>query len=104
MGGALSGLYNNVSYSLSKNAHEILLLQEQVSTGSRINRASDDPAAAYRVLSLSSSERSLSTYLDNLSEVSDVLEYASIAIDDIKSAISDAKQLLSDVTGGGRYK
>lgn len=100
MGGTLSSLYNNVSFGLSLNAREILRLQEQVTTGSRINRASDAPAAAYRVLSLSSQQRSITSYLNNLSEVSDVLEYASIAIDDIKSALAEAKKLLSDVTGG----
>ena len=100
MGGTLSSLYNNVSFGLSLNAREILRLQEQVTTGSRINRASDAPAAAYRVLNLSSQQRSIANYLDNLSEVSDVLEYASVAIDDIKSALAEAKKLLGDVTGG----
>lgn len=100
MGGTLSSLYNNVSFGLGLNAREILKLQEQVTTGSRINRASDAPAAAYRVLNLSSQQRSITNYLDNLSEVSDVLEYSSIAIDDVKSALADAKTLLGDVTGG----
>jgi flagellar hook-associated protein 3 len=100
MGGTLNSLYNNVSFGLSLNAREILRLQEQVTTGSRINRASDAPSAAYRVLNLSSQQRSITNYLDNLSEVSDVLEYSSIAIDDIKSALAEAKKLLGDVTGG----
>src|SRR4030042_1520085 len=100
MGGTLSSLYNNVSFGLSINAREIMRLQEQVTTGSRINRASDAPAAAYRVMNLGSQERSITNYLDNLSEVSDVLEYASVAIDDIKSALAEAKKLLGDVTGG----
>jgi flagellar hook-associated protein 3 len=100
MGGTLSSLYNNVSFGLGLNAREILKLQEQVTTGSRINRASDAPSAAYRVLNLSSQQRSITNYLDNLSEISDVLEYSSTAIDDIKSALADAKKLLGDVTGG----
>jgi flagellar hook-associated protein 3 len=100
MGGTLSSLYNNVSFGLGLNAREILKLQEQVTTGSRINRASDAPSAAYRVLNLSSQQRSITNYLDNLSEISDVLEYSSVAINDIKSALADAKKLLGDVTGG----
>ncbi|MFA5423892.1 MAG: flagellar hook-associated protein FlgL [Phycisphaerae bacterium] len=100
MGGTLGSLYNNVSFGLGLNAREILRLQEQVTSGSRINRASDDPSAAYRVLNLSTQGRSLANYIDNLSEVSDVLEYASTAIDDIKSAMAEAKTLLGDVTGG----
>jgi len=100
MGGTLSSLYNNVSFGLSLNAREILKLQEQVTTGSRINRASDEPSAAYRMLNLSSQKRSITNYLDNLSEISDVLEYSSTAIDDVKSALAEAKKLLGDVTGG----
>lgn len=100
MGGTLGSLYNNVRFGLGLNAGEILKLQEQVTSGSRINRSSDDPSAAYRVLNLSTQQRSLANYLDNLSEVSDVLEYASTAIDDIKSALAEAKTLLGDVTGG----
>lgn len=100
MSGTLSSLYNNVSFGLNLNAREILKLQEQVTTGSRINRASDAPSAAYRVLNLSSQQRSITNYINNLSEVSDILEYSSIAIDDIKSALAETKKLLGDVTGG----
>ncbi|MGD9110243.1 MAG: flagellar hook-associated protein FlgL [Phycisphaerales bacterium] len=100
MSGTLSSIYNNSVLALSTHARELLVLQEQVSSGSRINRASDEPSAAYRVLNLNSQKRSIENYLDNLSEVSDVLEFASTAVDDIKSALADAKTLLGDVTGG----
>lgn len=100
MSGTLNSIYNNSVIALNTHARELLALQEQVSSGSRINRASDEPSSAYRVLNLNSQQRSIENYMDNLSAVSDVLEFASTAIDDIKAALADAKTLLGDVTGG----
>ncbi len=100
MSGTLNSIYNNSVLALSTHARELLALQEQVSSGSRINRASDEPSAAYRVLNLNSQQRSIENYIDNLSQVSDVLEFSSTAIDDIKAALADAKKLLGDITGG----
>jgi flagellin-like hook-associated protein FlgL len=49
MSGSLNGIYNNTSYALNLNTEAIGTLQEQVSSGSRVNRASDDPSAAYQI-------------------------------------------------------
>lgn len=100
MSGTLSSIYDNVSLALSVHGREMLNLQEQISSGSRINRPSDAPFAAYRVLNLSSQQSSVENYIDNLSQVSDVLAVASTAIDDMKAALADAKKLLSEITGG----
>lgn len=98
--GSLNSMYGNVSYALSSHTLEILRLQEQVSSGARINRVSDAPSAAYRVLNLDTQGRSIENYINSLSEVSDVLEFASTAVDDIKSALAGAKEMLSEITGG----
>ena len=62
MSGILNSIYNNTSFALHLHAEAMGALQEQVSTGSRINRASDDPSAAYQVLGLNSQKRSLQNY------------------------------------------
>ena len=59
MGGTLNSVHNNVSYALSLHSEAMIKLQEQASTGSRINRPSDEPSTAYRVMGLNSQERSL---------------------------------------------
>jgi len=99
MSETLNSIYNNVSLALYLHTKEMIRLQEQVATGSRINRASDDPSAAYRVLGLNSQERSLGNYIDGLSEVVDFLQLSTTAIDNIKLALADAKKLVSSITG-----
>jgi flagellar hook-associated protein 3 FlgL len=100
MSGTLNSIYNNASFALRLHGRELLRLQEQASTGSQINRASDAPSDAYRVLNLSSQQRSIENYVDNLSQVMDVLQYATTIISDMKSALADAKGLLSAITSG----
>jgi len=77
MSGALNNIYNNVSFALNLHTEAMAKLQEQVSTGSRINQISDDPAASYRVLGLNTNEKSLENYINNLSEVISILELSS---------------------------
>ncbi|MHC4790476.1 MAG: flagellin, partial [Planctomycetota bacterium] len=74
MSGTLNTIYNNVSFALQLHTKALTSLQEQASTGSRINRASDDPSAAYRVLGLNTQQTSMENYIDNLSEVISTLE------------------------------
>ncbi|MGB8225615.1 MAG: flagellar hook-associated protein FlgL [Sedimentisphaerales bacterium] len=100
MSGTLNSIYNNTSYALSLNAAAMGALQEQVSTGSHINRASDDPSAAYQVLGLNSQKRSLQNYMDNISEISSILETSTATIQTMVSAISQTKASLSQILSG----
>ena len=100
MSGTLNNIYNNVSLALHLHAEAMARLQEQVSTGSRINRASDDPSAAYQVLGLNSQEKSLENYIDNLSEVLSTLELSSSIIDSMTSSLVDAKVRLTQIMSG----
>ena len=100
MGGTLSNIYNNVSYALNLHTEEMTRLQEQVTTGSRVNRASDDSSAAYQILGLNSQQSSLGNYIDNLSSVVNSLEYSSTIIEDMISSISETMTQLTQVTSG----
>ena len=100
MSGTLCTIYNNISFALNLHSDAMSRLQEQASTGSRINRASDDPSAAYRVLGLNSEEMSLENYLDNLSEVVSGLELSSSTVDHVMSAIVETKTQLTQILGG----
>jgi len=100
MSGSLNTIYNNVSLALYLHAEALARLQEQISTGSRINRASDDPSAAYQVLGFNSQENSLGNYIDNLSEVMSTLELSSSTIDGMTSSIVDAKVQLTQIMSG----
>jgi len=100
MSGTLNNIYNNVSFALHLHTKVMARLQEQASTGSRINRASDDPSAAYRVLGLSTNEKFLENYIDNLSEVVSTLELSSTIIEDITSAFLETQTRLTQITSG----
>jgi flagellar hook-associated protein 3 FlgL len=100
MSGTLGNIYNNINFALQLHSEIMTHLQEQVSTGSRINRASDDPSSAYRVLGLYSQKSSLENYMDNLSGVVDVLEFCTTVIDGMTSSLTDANLRLTQVTSG----
>jgi len=100
MSGTLNNIYNNVNYALHLHSEAMTRLQEQASTGSRINRVSDDPSAAYRVMGLNTQERSLTNYADNLSEVVSLLDLSSTAVEEIASALTETRTRLTQIAGG----
>ncbi len=100
MSGALNNIYNNVSYALQLHTDALANLQEQISTGSRINRVSDDPTAAYRVLGLNTNEKSLENYIDNVSEVISILELSSTIIEDITSNFTETQVRITQIING----
>ena len=102
MGGTLNNIYENVNFALHLHAEAITRLQEQASTGARINRASDDPSAAYRILGLNSQRRSLQDYLDTLSEIIGKLEISTTIFDNMTSGLAGARKQLTQV-GSGTY-
>ncbi|HAL45278.1 MAG: flagellar hook-associated protein 3 [Planctomycetes bacterium GWF2_42_9] len=100
MGGTLDKIYNNTVYSLYLNSKSISTLQEQSSTGSRINRASDDPTSSYQVLGLQSQSRELKSYIDIIGTVSSTLTMTSTALQRIGSVLTEIKTSLTGVLSG----
>ncbi|MBN1974924.1 MAG: flagellar hook-associated protein FlgL [Sedimentisphaerales bacterium] len=100
MSGSLNNIYNNVSYALLINTEAMTKLQEQVSTGSRINRISDDSTSAYKVLGLETEQRSLSNYINTITETMDSLEISSYIVQSMVSSISNVRTLLTQITSG----
>lgn len=100
MSQVLNNVYNTVSFGLHLNTEAIARLQEQASTGAKINRASDGPSAAYQILGLNSHERDLENYIDNLSNVVSALGLSSSIIENITSAITKVKTDLTQIISG----
>lgn len=103
MGGTLNNVYNNVGYALNLHYEAMARLQEQMATGSRVNRPSDDPFAAYRVLGLNSQERLLGNHIDKLLDVIDVLEtsYTVVQGDSgIIASLTQAKVTITQLLSG----
>jgi len=100
MGGTLNSIYNNLSYALGLHTSVLSRLQEQAATGSRINRTSDDPPAAHRVLGLTSQKRSLENYMDNVTQATSTLEMSLAVVEEMISAFTEAKVLLTQIVSG----
>jgi len=100
MSGALNSIYNNVNFALHLNTEAMIRLQEQASTGSEVNRTSDDPSAAYRVLGLNSQVKSLENYSDHISDAVSILELSSTVIEQMVSSFRDTKGSLTQISNG----
>jgi len=100
MGQTLGNIYNNVGFALNLHAEAMARLQEQAATGSRINRPSDDPGSAYRVLGFNSQGRSLQNYVDNMSDFVGALEISSTIVGNMVSEFSEAKTRLTQIING----
>jgi len=100
MSGTLSNIYNNVNFALHVNSEAMTRLQEQAATGSEVNRASDNPSAAYRVLGLNSQVKSLENYSDQLTNVIGTLELSTTIIEDMITSFRDTKGSLTQIING----
>ena len=100
MSGVLNNTYDSISFSLHRHTMELARLQEQISTGSRINRASDDPTGAYRIMGLSTQERSLDNCISNIHEASDLMQTASTAVESMSEAMTQAKVNITQIVSG----
>lgn len=100
MSGTLNNIYNNVNFALHLNTTAMTRLQEQASTGSEVNRTSDDPSRAYRVLGLNSQVKSLENYSDQLADAIGTLELSSTIIEEMTSAFRDTKGSLTQISNG----
>jgi flagellar hook-associated protein 3 len=100
MSTAISRVYNNVSYALSSHTNAITILQEQAASGNAINRASDDPGNAYRILELNSDGRALDKYKENILNLKDTLSTSSTVIQNMSGQLADVNTLLTEIVGG----
>ncbi len=100
MSGSLTSIYDSVSYALNLHAKAIMGLQEQASTGNRVNRGSDSPSEAYRILGLNTQDRSLEGYKETITTLIGTLEISSTIIEDMTSELADTRTLLTQIVGG----
>jgi flagellar hook-associated protein 3 FlgL len=100
MSGSLNSIFNNISFALQLHSEALFRLQEQASTGSRVNRVSDDPSAAYQIMGLNSENKSLADYIDTLSEASSTLEVSSSVIQQMTSTMAEVKVKVSQIVSG----
>lgn len=82
-----------VQNNLSKNRGEMYQLQEQSATQRRINRPSDDPLGATRVLNAKTAEGTQKQFIKSLQFASDFLNFTDQSLGEVGEVISRVKEL-----------
>ena len=83
--------------NVQKSTSNMSRLQERISTGKKVNRASDDPAAARKILSLRSEDLRLDQYASNIQTATQSLDFSAAAL----SNTSDILQRITELTMQG---
>ncbi|MCK5172387.1 MAG: flagellar hook-associated protein FlgL [Planctomycetes bacterium] len=77
---SLGAIYDSASWAISNHTLALSILQEQAASGQAINRPSDNPTDADRILDLKSDSRSMARYIETLTEVIDVMDLSGSTI------------------------
>lgn len=86
-------LDRDLLYSLGQNLDRLSQLNEQLSTGQRINTVSDDVLGASQVMRLGRENGRLATYLENLDSAHTMLAFATGAIQRASETMARVKEL-----------
>lgn len=85
--------FNQVNTNLSKNRADMADLQNQAATQKRINKPSDDPLAASRVLTARTEERGNSQFIKNINNAKGFLEFTDQSLSELTEILVRAKEL-----------
>lgn len=85
--------YNQVSQNINRNRTEMADLQSQAATQKRINKPSDDPLSAARVLSQKTEERGNTQFLKNITQAKAFLEFSDQSLSELSDLLVRAKEL-----------
>lgn len=97
---SLDSIYNSASWAISNHSLALSKLQEKASTGQDVNRPSDSPQDAHRLLGLHDDVRSMEYYIENMDiKLIPRLTTASIATQNITGMLADAKVALTATSG-----
>lgn len=85
--------YNQVTQNLSKNRTEMNDLQNQAATQKKINKPSDEPTSAARVLAARTEERGGKQFIKNITSARSFLEYTDQSLSELSESLMRAKEL-----------
>jgi flagellar hook-associated protein 3 FlgL len=98
--GGWASIYNSTQASLRFQAQDLARLQEMAASGSRVNRPSDAPADAMRILQYRSTANILDNFGKNLQAVTDVREMASAVFTTLNDSMAQARTLIAQGSSG----
>lgn len=85
--------FDQVNTGLQKNRLEMADLQNQAATQKRLNKPSDDPLAATRVLATRTSINSSQQFVKNINQAKTFLEYSDQSLGELADLLMRAKDL-----------
>lgn len=98
--GTWGTIYNNTMFGVRYHSQNMISLQEQITTGSRILRASDEPAGAYRVKTLRDTADKIEDYDSNLTEVELSLSEGANSLESISELFQRVNVLITQASNG----
>ena len=89
-------LTNFSTRALQQSQGKLFKTQEQLSTGNKINRASDDPQGMRKILDYRSSLSQIAQYKENISAGKERVEMAETTLDAVQDLLTQAKETAMD--------
>lgn len=85
--------YDQVHQNMQKNRSEMADLQNQAASQKRLNKPSDDPVGAARVLTTRSEDRGLQQFVKNIHQARSFLDMSDQALGEMSELLMRAKEL-----------
>jgi flagellar hook-associated protein 3 FlgL len=85
--------YRNLLQDIQRIAQRMQTAQNQISSGKKLNRPSDDPSAAADVVNIDSERATSAQYLDNAGTAQSRLQIADSALDSVQQVIDRIRSL-----------
>lgn len=96
-----SMLSNNMLRNLTSSYDKMGKLQEQLSSGKKVNRPSDDPVVVMKGMGYRMQVDKVAQYQKNLGEVNNWLDSSDDALDNVGQALHRAKELVTNAANTG---
>jgi flagellar hook-associated protein 3 FlgL len=93
-------IYQSINFRLSKLTEELKTIQEQIATGKRINKPSDDPISTTEALRLRKALSQVEQYGENIKHGSSWLGVTNVALGAVRQFISQAIDVVSQMSVG----
>lgn len=96
-----SMLSNNMLRNLSSSYNKMGKLQEQITTGKKVNRPSDDPVTVMKSLGYGMTVDKVGQFQKNLGEVNNWLDSSDDALDGVGQVMHRARELVGNAANTG---
>lgn len=93
-------LFRRALGDIHRSLGKFTTVQQQVATGRRVNRPSDDPAAALRIIPLQNDLRGLQQMADNVSLARETLDTGAASLEDASSLVQRVRELTLQAVNG----